>query len=169
MPTRGRYKRVPRVLTAEDKAFIKSVSRGEKRTKSFRDANPEHPTVKKYMDIVRNGGDPEERQRLRASIGQLAKDKIQTKHIQSALVTYQNKMNVFSDKSLDTAIDLVENARSEKVRADLAIEGMRHRVGTPVQKVQVQQETEIFLTFGAPHKDDDVSDLIDIDENGNIE
>ena len=45
-------------------------------------------------------------------------------------------MEKFSELSVETAIDLGENARSEKVRADLAIEGMRHKVGTPVQKVE---------------------------------
>ena len=76
------------------------------------------------------------------------------------MLEYNKKMETFTNAAVDTAIDLVSNARSEKVRADLAIEGMRHRVGTPVQKVQVQQEKNVILTFGAPHKDD-IEDVID--------
>ena len=63
-------------------------------------------------------------------------------------MTYQDKMEEFSRHSLDTAIDLVQNARSEKVRADLAVEGMRHKVGSPTVKVAVQEKRTVILQFG---------------------
>lgn len=157
------YKRPPQILSAEEKTFIKLVAKGEKRTHAFRMAFPNHPTVKRYLDTVKSNDQPEERKRHAVSVNQLAKNKIQTKRIRAALVTYQRKMDEFSDLSLDTAIDLVQNARSEKVRSDLAIEGIRHRVGTPVQKMQVQQQEDIIITFGEKSK------VIDIDDDGVIE
>lgn len=150
----GQYKRVPRTITPEEKVFIKLVSKGVKRAKAFRMAYPEHPTVKQYLDLVKTNSDPEGRRKAQQSVSQLAKDKLQTKHINEAMVTYNKKMEVFTDKALETAIDLVENARSEKVRADLAIEGMRHRVGTPVQKIQQSTTQDIVITFGDRHPDD---------------
>lgn len=164
MPVRGRYKRIPRPVTAEEKHFISLIGRGMKRTKSFREAFPNHPTVQAY----KAASTPEERTRIGASINRLTKDKIQTKHMQNAMIQYNKKMEVFTDKAVDTAIDLVENARSEKVRADLAIEGMRHRVGTPVQKVQVQQEKNVILSFGAPHADDIIDgEIVDEGDSSN--
>lgn len=149
---------IPRILTPEDKVFVKMVSKGVPRTKAFKAAYPQHPGVKRYMDI-KPGEDPDRRIAATRNINQLAKDKARSGYIAKALETYNAKMEVFSDKAVDTAIDLVENARSEKVRADLAIEGMRHRVGTPVQKVQVQQQQDIVITFGDRHP----NDVIDVD------
>lgn len=154
MPTKGRYKAIKKPLTKEDREFIKLAATGMPRSKAYRITHPEHPTVKRYMEFVKNEEFGEERANLRKSVIQLAKNKIQTKSVQAAMVEYQDKMNVFSDLAVDTAIDLVQNARSEKVRADLATEGMRHRVGTPVQKVQVQQQSDIVITFGDRHPDD---------------
>lgn len=152
----------PRILTAEDKVFVKLVAKGIPRTKAFKTAYPNHPGVKRYMDI-KPGEDPDRKYAATRNINQLAKDKARNGYIQKALATYNSRMDVFSEKAVETAIDLVENARSEKVRADLAIEGMRHKVGTPVQKVQVQQQQDIVITFGDRHPND-VIDLDDIVE-----
>lgn len=154
MPVKGRYQSVPQPLSDEDKEFVRLVNTGMARTKAFRIAYPNNEGVKRYLDIVKNGGDPDERYKASRNVIELSKSKVQTKKIRAAMIEYQERMDVFSDKSLETAIDLVENASSEKVRATLAIEGMRQRVGTPVQKVKVQEEKEVHITFGPPHRDD---------------
>ena len=154
------YKHVPKVLTEQDKLFIKLTAKGTNRTKAFRLAYPDHPTVQRYMDAVKNGG-PDEKEKTRQAVTSRSKDKIRTQHIQNAMTTYNKKMEEFTDHSVDTAIDLVQNARSEKVRADLAIEGMRHRVGTPVQKVQVTEDRNIYIGFGKAHPDDVLDDIIE--------
>lgn len=156
MPIKGRYKSVPKPVTSEEKHFISLVGRGLKRSVAFRQSFPGHPTVIAYNSAAT----PEEKRRLSQSIVTLSKSKVQTKHIQNAMVQYNKKMEQFTDAAVDTAIDLVQNARSEMVRKDLAIEGMRHRVGTPVQKVQVQQEKNVTLTFSGRHPDD-VDDIIE--------
>lgn len=156
-----KYRAHKRPVSEEEKLFIKMVSEGVNRSKAFRVAFPQHPTVKRYIDAVKNDAPAPVKRKASTQVTALSKDKLQTNHIQSALNTYQTRMDVFSDKSLETAIDLVENARSEKVRADLAIEGMRHRVGTPVQKVQVQEEKNVYIGFSNNHPDDDTSDIIE--------
>ena len=91
-------------------------------------------------------------------------------------MTYQDKMEEFSALSLETATDLVKNARSEKVRADLAIEGIRHKIGTPVQKIAVKEDKVVHITFGEPPKDESSviegevvsSEVDDQDELGDI-
>lgn len=157
MPTKDRYHRdkrpaIPRFLSEEDKKFIRLMGEGVPRPKAFREAYPNHKNVKKFMDMKAQGIGGEELRAARDRVRQHAKDKVLTKHISSALTTYQKKMDEFSDLSLNTAIELVKSARSEKVRADLAIEGMRHKVGTPVQKVAVQEKKIVHLTFDKPNE-----------------
>ena len=83
------YKPVPPIPSAEDREFIRMVASGEKRARSFRQAYPNHPSVARYMDIVNKRVEPEEgeRSRLAVTIAQLAKDKVQTKAINSRLAS----------------------------------------------------------------------------------
>lgn len=147
---KGRYiGSIPRQLSEEDKTFIKLIESGMKKAPAFRAAYPNHPSVIKWMDFKdKSGVDPATRQKLSELTVQAAKNKLQAKYMQGAIVTYQDSMEKFSQLSVETAIDLVENARSEKVRADLAIEGIRHKIGTPVTKVAVQEKKVVYLTFG---------------------
>lgn len=145
----------PRQLSPEDKTFIKLVSEGKKKAPAFREAYPDHYAVLAWQNS--ESGSPDH-QRAMETIIDAARKKLAAKYMQGAIQTYNDKMETFAEKSLDTAIDLVENARSEKVRADLAIEGMRQKVGTPVQKVQVQEEKTVILTFGTPPEEREVLD-----------
>lgn len=155
MPGTGsnQYQTVPRQLSEQDKLYIKLIGDGSKKAPAFRQAYPEHPQVIKWNQA--EPGSPD-RQRAAELIIAAAKNKLQANYMNKAIVTYQTKMEEFSNRSLDTAIDLVENARSEKVRADLAIEGIRHKVGTPVQKVAIKEQQTVYLTFGAPPSEDGI-------------
>lgn len=144
----GRYLGgIPRALSDEDKSFIKLVQAGERRVTAFRLSYTNHPSVIKWNQS--EPGSPD-RQKAAESLKQCSQNKLQTLHIQKGLKTYAESMKRFSELSLETATDLVQNARSEKVRADLAIEGIRHEVGTPVQKVAVQEQKTVTLTFAKP-------------------
>lgn len=151
----NQYKQIPRQLSAEDKEFIKLIEKGSKKAPAFRQAYPTHPHVIKWQNS--EPGSPDH-QRAMELIIQAAKNKLQAKYMQSAIVSYQDSMEKFSELSLETATDLVKNARSEKVRADLAIEGIRHKVGTPVQKVAVQEQKTVILTFQKPSENKVVYD-----------
>lgn len=134
-------------LTPEDKEFIKLHEDGVKNSPAFREAYPSHPATLAWNMTKPN---TPERQKASEMVKDAAKSKLKTKYISRALATYHDKMEEFSRLSLETATELVKNARSEKVRADLAIEGIRHKVGTPVQKVAVQESKTVILTFGKP-------------------
>lgn len=140
-----------RRLSDGDKEFLKLVEAGERPSPAFRQAYPDHPSVLQWLR-----SEPGSPDRLKAQmvLKDAAKNKLRAKYMQNALATYQDKMEKFSELSLETATDLVKNARSEKVRADLAIEGIRHKIGTPVQKVAIQEEKTVILTFGEPPKDE---------------
>lgn len=145
---KGRYiGSVPQQLTKEDKEFIKLIEEGSKKAPAFRKAYPNHPSVIKWHQS--EPGSPDH-QRASELVISAAKNKLQAKYMRGAIVSYQDSMEKFSELSLETATDLVKNARSEKVRADLAIEGIRHKVGTPVQKVAVQEQKTVILTFQKP-------------------
>lgn len=137
-------------LTEGDKQFIKLVTDGEKKSAAFRSAYPEHVAVV-FWGMAKT---PEEMQKAREAIKDAAKNKLATQYISRAMMTYQQKMEEFSTLSLETATDLVKNARSEKVRADLAIEGIRHKIGSPTVKVAVQEQKTVYLSFGKPPKDE---------------
>lgn len=145
------YKTIPQQLTDGDKIFIKRIEAGSKKAPAFREAYPDHPQV-----VIWKRSEPGSPDRIKSGtkIIQAAKDKLQAKYMQKAIVTYQDSMEKFSELSLDTAIELVQGARSEKVRADLAIEGIRHKIGTPVQKVALKEERQVVITFGKPTNPD---------------
>lgn len=148
---KGRYLgTTPQQLTAEDKEFVKLIEAGSKKAPAFRASYPQHPAVIRWMRS--EPGSPDRQRAMELVIG-AAKNKLQAKYMQGAIISYQESMDRFSNLSLVTATDLVQNARSEKVRADLAIEGIRHKVGSPVTKVQVQEEATVYLTFGEPPAD----------------
>lgn len=138
-------------LTDGDKEFIKLTEKGMKPSAAFRVAYPAHDVVHAY--VLSEPGTPQ-RQKASEVLKDAAKTKLQAKYIRNALMTYQDKMEEFSALSLETATDLVKNARSEKVRADLAIEGIRHKIGTPVQKIALKEDKVVHITFGAPPKDE---------------
>lgn len=140
-------------LSPEDKSFIKLTEDGVRGSPAFREAYPNHEAVIKWNRA--EPGSPD-RQKAAEQIRQAAKYKLGAKYIQKATATYQDSMEKFSELSVETAIDLVKNARSEKVRSDLAIEGMRHKVGTPVTKVAVQEKKVVYLTFDKPPGFDDM-------------
>ncbi len=140
-----------RRLSDGDKQFLKLIDSGERPSPAFRQAYPDHPAVLQWLRAEPGSPDKLKAQMV---LKDAAKNKLRAQYMQKALVTYQDSMEKFSELSVETAIDLVKNARSEKVRADLAIEGMRQKVGTPVQKVAIQEEKTVILTFGEPPKDE---------------
>jgi hypothetical protein len=142
-------------LSDGDKAYIKLYEAGTKPSTAFREAYPDHEAVR-FWHLTKG---TDQHLKAREVLKDAAKNKLRTKHIQKALLTYQDKMEEFSALSLDTATDLVVNARSEKVRADLAMEGIRHKIGTPVQKVAVQEKKTVILQFGTPPEE--VRDVIE--------
>lgn len=145
---KGRYvSPPPKQLSDGDKEFIKRIEKGEKKAPAFRASYPDHPWVIRWRET--EPGSPDHQKAMERIVA-AAKTKLQSKYFTKALTTYVDKMEQFSEHSVDTAIELVKGARSEKVRADLAIEGMRHKVGTPIQKVAVHEKKEVILTFNNP-------------------
>lgn len=134
--------------------FLKLVARGGNRSKHYRMAFPNDPAVQRYMDAVKTG-DTAARKKESQVVTQLAKNKLQTKHIQQALETYTNRMDQLANDALETVDEIMNDKQaSKKVRADLAMEMIRHKVGSPTQKVMQQSEGSIVISFGDRHPDD---------------
>jgi len=150
-------------LSSGDKEFIKLTESGTKPSPAFREAYPDHPATLAYLRT--EPGSPD-RVKASSALKDAAKGKLKAKYMTDAITTYADKMEKFSELSLQTATDLVVNARSEKVRSDLAIEGIRHKIGSPTVKALVKEEKTVYLTFGDPPSDDDVErdrgEIIDI-------
>lgn len=153
-------------LTDADKEYIKLTEAGEKPSPAFRLAYPEHEAVKFYH--MTEPGTPQ-RQKASEVLANAAKTKLQSKYIKNALMTYQDKMEEYSSLSLDTAIELVQNARSEKVRADLAIEGIRHKIGSPTVKIASQESKVVHITFGEPPRDEStIVDAVVVEDDRDV-
>lgn len=151
-------------LTDGDKEYIKLTESGLKPSTAFRDAYPEHDAVKFYL--MTEPGTPQ-RQKASEVLANAAKTKLQSKYIKNAMMTYQDKMEEYSALSLETAIELVQSARSEKVRADLAIEGIRHKIGSPTVKISSQESKVVHITFGEPPRDESTiieGDVVEADD-----
>lgn len=146
----------PKQLTDEDKTFIKLINEGARKSTAFKEAYPNDHRV--ITAKTAEPGSPAY-QHAAEAIADASKFKLQAKYISRALTTYQDSMEQFSILSLETATELVKSARSEKVRADLAIEGIRQKVGTPVQKVAMKEERTVILTFAKPTKVIDSEDV----------
>ena len=162
-----KYVPIPRVPDSQDREFIRGIASGTKKSQAFRDSYPDHPKVKRYMDIVTHRVKPEpgEQAKLSKTIISLAKDKAQAKYIRERLVDFTDAMDVMAAKSMYVANDLLDNGRSEKVKADLALEFIRQKVGTPVQKIQSQVQKSVTFSFGNPPDKvlarDDLSDIME--------
>lgn len=152
-------------LSPGDKVLLKLVEDGERPSPAFRQAFPEHAAVVKWNQS--EPGSPD-RQKAAEQIKQAAKFKLSAKYMQKALVSYQDSMEEFSELSLATAKELVVGARSEKVRADLAIEGIRHKIGTPVTKVAVQEKKVVYLTFDKPPEEREIIDVTESSSSSNM-
>lgn len=140
-------KTIPQQLTAEDKKFVKLLGEGMKKAPAFRESYPNNYQVQIWNRA--EAGSPA-RRKAGELIATYARDKVNAQYMKSAIVSYTDSMERFSELSLIAATELVQNARSEKVRADLAIEGIRHKIGSPVTKVAVKKDERVVITFGTP-------------------
>jgi len=145
-----------RRLSEGDKTFIVLVEQGNNPSPAFREAYPEHPAVIKFNQS--EPGSPD-RKTAAGQIKHAAKQKLAAQYMQPAIMNYQEEMEEFSQLSLKTAKELVKGARSEKVRADLAIEGIRHKVGSPTVKIASKEEKVVYLTFDKPPEQKEIIDI----------
>ena len=60
--------------------------------------------------------------------------KLKSQHITTLMEDFDDRMESMADLALDVSEDIMRSGRSEKVKADLAIEFIRQRAGAPVQK-----------------------------------
>lgn len=140
----------PQQLSEQDKQYIKLLGEGMKKSPAFREAYHDHPATVRWHKTRDLEVSSTVRQDASDKLVQAAKTKLSANYMNQAIVTYTDAMEKYSELSLETAIDLVQNARSEKVRADLAIEGIRHKIGTPVQKVAIHEQKTVHISFGKP-------------------
>ena len=136
---------VPKQLSHQDIQFIKLLFDGKPRVAAFREAYPDNKAVQRWHNTRPLPFDSIERRNATDNLQSSAKWKVNSKHIRKAIMTYQKRMDHLAELSLGVAEELLTGARSEKVRADLATEFIRHKVGTPTQKSI--QHTEQTITF----------------------
>lgn len=156
-----KYKAIERPLSDEDRLFIKLCSEGKMpRSKAFRTAYPNHPHSLNY-NLAYKSNDATAKQRASVLSVQASKTKLQSKRIQSGMEIFQGRMDKLAEKSLNVIDTLLDHGRSEKVKADLAIEMVRHKVGTPTHKIAKSEEKIVYFGFGKPPKERNVEEIIE--------
>ncbi len=159
------YKSIPRSLSSEDKEFIKLIQEAKiPRSKAFLAAYPEHEHSVAYRRAIRDKN-KEAKKRAGLLLVQVSKTKLQAQYIVRGLTTFQNKMDQLAEDSIDVLDDILNNGRSEKVRADIGIEMLRHKVGTPVHKMAVKEERTVYLTFSDPDGRGDMPEATVVESN----
>lgn len=127
-------------------------------------AFPDNKNVKLYMDAVKTD-DKETKKKAMLRIKSASAEKLQTQYMQNEMEVYTERMNKLANDALTTVDDIMNDpGASKKVRADLAMEMIRHKVGTPTQKIKQETDKHVTISFGEPHKDDDIRDVESIIE-----
>lgn len=141
---------VPKQLSHQDIQFIKLLFDGKPRAAAFREAYPDNRAVQRWHKAQSLPMDSRERRNAKDNLQSAAIWKVNREHIRKAIMTYQKRMDRLAELSLTVAEELLTGARSEKVRADLATEFIRHKVGTPTQKSIQHTEQTITFSLDAP-------------------
>lgn len=162
---------IPQQLTAQDRVYVSLLDQGFTKPQAFEEAYQDNVAVVRLkaaverLDILEDENDfsadmmkdiREARydvQLARTRVGQLAREKAKTKKISIAFNTFSRRMEDIAVDALDVWEDLMLNARSEKVRADLVVRAVEHQTGQPTVKVLSQQNNEITITVGDAPED----------------
>lgn len=167
-------------LTDEDRVFVSLLEQGFTKSEAYVNAYPNDKTLKKHLDIIQNAENQlqnenygsckyynelmRERSKAVQRIGSLARDRCRTQKIRLAFHHFTRRMEDLAVDALDVAYEIMNNGRSEKVRADLATRMIEHHIGSPTQKVLSQSQNEITITIGDAPADTRDSKQIALDK-----
>lgn len=129
-----------RMLSPQDKEFAKLIAEGSmKKSKAYRQA---------YDIVLPPQGHPDRKAEL-ARTASLAVQKTKSEKIARAVKEAQNHMDSLFVDSLEVAEEILNHGRSEKVRAELAVEFIRQKQGAPTTKIKNElPDTQVVIVVG---------------------
>lgn len=139
------------VLTEQDIAFVAAKAQGLSNIDALIDAYPHHPRVKEWA-TMRDSDDPKLREQGKLMLRRMAHMIQRRRPVTVLSEHYQRRIAQMGETALDTLEELMLEGKSEKVRADVAIEVTRHNLGNP-DKDQTKGAETVVVIIGEPPKD----------------
>lgn len=151
---------IQKQLTKVDLEFVSLMQQGFTKVEAYREAYRDHPNVKRLVAEVEAADNVagldykqvaevrETARKAAANLRELAYQKAKRKDIRLAFHHIVKRMETLAADAVDVWEEIMLYGRSEKVRADLAMEAVSHQLGKPTQKVLSQSDNSITITIG---------------------
>lgn len=139
-------------LTEQDIAFVAAKTQGLTAIDALIEVyGDERSDIQEWAE-GRNSDDPKVREYSKLMLRREAHSLTRRRPIQVLTEHYQERMKHMGETALDTLEELMLEGKSEKVRADVAIEVTRHNLGNP-DKDQTGGIDTVVVVIGEPPKD----------------
>lgn len=139
-------------LTEQDVAFVAAKAGGMTAIDALIHVyGDERPDIQEWAQN-RNSEDAKTREYAKLMLRREANNITRRRPVQVLAEHYQNRIIQMGETALDTLEELMIEGKSEKVRADVAIEVTRHNLGNP-DKDQTKDLGSVVVIIGEPPKD----------------
>lgn len=140
------------VLTEQDVAFVAAKAGGMTAIDALIHVyGDERPDIMEWAE-ARNSQDGKTREYAKLMLRREAHNVTRRRPVQVLSEHYQQRIIQMGETALDTLEELMVEGKSEKVRADVAIEVNRHNLGNPDKQDSGGQST-VVVVIGEPPKD----------------
>lgn len=138
-------------LTEQDVAFVAAKSQGLSSMDALIQAYPEDEQIQEWA-VLRDDINGKTRDYAKLMLRKKANSVTRRRAVEVLSEHYKNRIVQMGETALDTLEELMIEGKSEKVRADVAIEVTRHNVGSP-DKNQDNTQSTVVVVIGEPPKD----------------
>lgn len=138
-------------LTEQDVAFVAAKSQGVSSIDALIQAYPDDEQIQEWA-VLRDDINGKNREYAKLMLRKKAHSVTRRRPVEVLSQHYQNRIVQMGETALDTLEELMVEGRSEKVRADVAIEVTRHNIGNP-DKDQNSGQSTVVVVIGEPPKD----------------
>lgn len=150
------------VLTEQDVAFVAAKAQGMTAIDALIHVyGDERSDIQEWAES-RNSEDAKTREYAKLMLRREAHNVTRRRPVQVLTEHYQSRIVQMGETALDTLEELMVEGKSEKVRADVAIEVTRHNLGNP-DKDQTKGAETVVVIIGEPPKD--IRNMADIHRN----
>lgn len=138
-------------LTEQDIVFVAAKSQGKSSIDALIEAHPDDKQIQEWA-LLRDDINGKTREYAKLMLRRKAHAMQRRRAVEVLSEHYKNRIVQMGETALDTLEELMVEGKSEKVRADVAIEVTRHNVGNP-DKSQESSQSTVVVVIGEPPKD----------------
>lgn len=131
-------------LTEQDISFVAAKSQGLNSMDALIQAYPDDSEIQQWADM-RNSDDGREREYAKLMLRKKANLVNHRRPVEVLTQHYQERIIQMGEIALDTMEEIMIEGRSEKVRADVAIEVARQNIGNPDKDKSGNQNVIIMI------------------------